>query len=294
MEGQETISIVTVCANNFAVLLAALLKSIELNHRTPEKIDFYVVSDKISSKNKAKINRSIDQNIVNVIWLKLSDCVPQQFEFPKDKSTYPISIYMKLFIPYFIPKHLEKVIFMDADMIMLEDPGTLWNIDLKGHVIAAVQDQFIKEVGNWGGVQNYKDFNLTADTKYYNGGLIVFDIQKWLSLDLTAKILKCTNENQEFASFGDQYGSNAILGNKWLVLDPLWNRFAYSEEERPFIIHFTGRKPIYKTYEFNEDYKKIFFHYLNLTEWKNFKPLGETNRYLGKITNILTKLKKMI
>ncbi|WP_316810264.1 glycosyltransferase family 8 protein [Pedobacter heparinus] len=291
---KETISIVGVCGNHFAVLLAALLKSLELNHRTDENIDFYIIDDKISYKNKLKLNRSVDKKTINLIWLKMSDCIPKQFDLPKDKSTYPIKIYMKLFIPYFMPEHVEKVIFLDVDMIMLEDVSVLWNIDLNGHPIAAAQDQFIKEVGNWGGIQNYEDFNLTPDTKYFNTGLIVFDIKKWLNLNVTEKVLDCTNENQKFASFGDQYGLNAVLGKDWYQLDPLWNRYAYSEEERPFNIHFTGRKPIYKTYEYNEHYKELFYNYLYQTEWKNFKPIGETSRYLSKLNNILSKLRKMI
>lgn len=291
---KETISIVGVCGNHFAVLLAALLKSLELNHHSNEKIDFYIIDDKISHKNKLKLNKSINKDVINLIWLKMTDCIPKQFNLPKDKSTYPIKIYMKLFIPYFMPKHVEKVIFLDVDMIMLEDVSVLWNTDLDDNTIAAVQDQFIKEVGNWGGIQNYKDFNLTAETKYFNTGLIVFNIKKWLDLNVTERVLNCTNENQKFASFGDQYGLNAVLAKDWLQLDPLWNRYAYSEEERPFNIHFTGRKPIYKTYEFNDNYKTMFYNYLNKTEWKNFKPIGETSRYLSKLTNILNKIKKML
>jgi lipopolysaccharide biosynthesis glycosyltransferase len=177
---------------------------------------------------------------------------------------------------------------------MLEDVSTLWNIDLKGNVIAAVQDQFIKVAGNWGGIQNYEAFGLEKDTTYFNTGLVVFDTKKWLDENITERVLNCTNDNQEFASFGDQYGLNAILGKSWLELEVLWNRYAYSEEERPYNIHFTGRKPIYKTYEFNQHYKEIFFSYLNKTEYRNFKPIGETSRYISKFNNIINKLKKMI
>jgi lipopolysaccharide biosynthesis glycosyltransferase len=294
MKEKETISIVCVCGNHFAVLLAALMKSLELNHKTDENIDLYIIDDKINRTNKLKLNKSVDKNIINIIWLKMADCIPAQFNLPKDKSTYPIKIYMKLFIPYFMPQEIKKVIFLDVDMIMLEDVSTLWNIDLKGNVIAAVQDQFIKVAGNWGGIQNYEAFGLEKDTTYFNTGLVVFDTKKWLDENITERVLNCTNDNQEFASFGDQYGLNAILGKSWLELDVLWNRYAYSEEERPYNIHFTGRKPIYKTYEFNQHYKEIFFSYLNKTEYRNFKPIGETSRYISKFNNIINKLKKMI
>ena len=55
MKKEETISIVCVCGNHFAVLLAAMIKSLEINHKTAEKIDIYVIDDKINSKNKSKL-----------------------------------------------------------------------------------------------------------------------------------------------------------------------------------------------------------------------------------------------
>lgn len=294
MEEKKTISVVSVCDNHYSILLVALIKSIEANHHTSERIDFYVVSDKISSRNKSKINKSINKNIIKIFWLEMSKCIPKQFELPTDKTSYPIKIYMKLFIPYFMPQHLEKIIFLDVDMIMLEDISNLWYTDLEDKVVAAVQDQFVKTMGNWGGIKNYREFNMTADTKYFNTGLLIFNTKKWLDLDITTKVINCTNENREFVVYGDQYGINAILANQWKELDHLWNRFAYSEEERPFNIHFTGRKPFYKTYEFNENYKRIFLDYLAQTEWENFKPVGETKRYLKKINNLLEKLRKLI
>jgi len=293
MDKQETISIVSVCDNHYAILLVALIKSIEVNHHTSENIDFYVVSDKISPQIKSRIDKSINKSIINIIWLEMEACIPKQFELPTDKTSYPVKIYMKLFIPYFMPQHLEKIIFLDVDMIMLEDVSTLWHIDLGDKIVAVVQDQFVKVMGNWGGVRNYEAFNLTADTKYFNTGLLVFNTKKWLELDLTTQVIKCTNDNREFVVFGDQYAINAILANQWKELDQSWNRFAYSEEERPFNIHFTGRKPFYKTYEFNEKYQKIFLGYLALTEWKNFKPVSETKRYFKKVKNISEKFKKL-
>ncbi|MDB5157951.1 MAG: hypothetical protein JWR50_2658 [Mucilaginibacter sp.] len=294
MKEQEPISIVCVCDNHYAILLAALLKSIEANHKTREKIDVYVVEDGFTGKNKNKVSNSVKSDVISIIWLPMKDCLPKGAKVPVDKSSLPLNIYTRLYIPQFIPKGIKKVIFLDVDMIVLEDISVLWHTDLGDNIVGAVQDQFIQIVSKWGGVSNYAELGIDADNKYFNAGLMVIDIEKWNEADITNKVINCIFENSALAQFQDQYGLNAVLAKVWYHLDPLWNRFAYSEEKRPFLIHFTGRKPIYKTYEFSEDYKSIFFEYLNQTEWKNFKPVGETKRYIKKLSNILEKFKKMI
>lgn len=294
MNHTNTISIVCVCDNHYAVLLAALMKSIECNHHSGEKIEYFIVDDQISDQNKDRIVSSLNMDNTQIHWKPMLECLPAGVKLPTDKSSMPLNIYIRLFIPYFISENVERIIFLDVDMIVLEDISRLWHVDLQKNIIAAVQDQWIQLVSRWGGVSNYQDFGLTAESKYFNAGLLLIDIAKWKDADISMKILECINTHKELALFQDQYGLNAVLGNSWSELDPRWNRFAYSEEERPYLIHFTGRKPIYKTYEFRKDYQQIFFGYLNQTSWKNYKPIGETKRYLKKFTNMLQKLKNLV
>jgi len=294
MKKLDPIAVVCVCDNHYAILLAALIKSIEANHHTSEKVEFFIVEDGITTKNKARIVNSVNPEMISIHWLIMADCLPKNAKLPVDKSSLPLNIYIRLFIPYFIPKEMKKVIFLDVDMIMLEDISKLWNTDLGENIVAAVQDQFIQVVTRWGGVSNYEELGIPADNKYFNAGLMVLDIAKWEKNDITNKVLNCLTEHKKHAVFQDQYGLNAVLALSWYQLDPLWNRFAYSEEERPFLIHFTGRKPIYKSYEFSEKYKDIFYTYLKMTGWKNFKPIGESSRYLKKFYNILEKLRNLV
>lgn len=294
MKHQDTISIICICDNHYAILLAALIKSVEINHLTDEKLEFYIVEDNISSKNKARINTA-KKNDTIIHWLEMKQCIPTGFKLPIDKSSLPLNIYVRLFIPSFIKEEkIKKILFLDVDMIMLEDVSKLWNTDIGTNIVAAVQDQFIQVVDKWGGITNYEALGIEKESKYFNAGLMLIDLKRWRAEDLTNKVIDAITKYKEFALFQDQYGLNVALANKWFELDPLWNRFAYSEEEKPYLIHFTGRKPIYKSYEFSEHYKSLFFKYLAQTGWKNFKQISETTRYVKKISNIFEKFKNLI
>lgn len=50
MKSTNTISIVVASDNFFAIMIAALLKSIDLNHFTEEHIDFYIIDDGIEAQ----------------------------------------------------------------------------------------------------------------------------------------------------------------------------------------------------------------------------------------------------
>jgi lipopolysaccharide biosynthesis glycosyltransferase len=285
----DSITIVTATDNHYIIMLAALVKSIEINHLSEEIIDLYVVGDRLIQKNIKKINESVQSAKLNIHWLKMNEILSGDLKIPIDKSSYPLNIYMRLFIPNFLPKTVKKVIYLDVDMVVLEDISKLWHIDLKEKIIAAVQDQ-IKVVSNaWGGIKNYSDFGMKAEGEYFNSGLMIMDREKWEAYEVTQKVFACVEANKEYANYPDQYGLNVVLHQHWLALDPLWNWFANLKHEKPFLIHFYQRKPFYKSYENDPSYQSLFYHYLNQTAFKGAKPLGELNRYFKKALNILNK-----
>lgn len=290
----ERITIVSICDNHYMKMLAALMKSIEINYRSHKKIDYYIVEDNVKDRNKVKLQNSVNSDLINLHWIKMSEAIPSGFKFPLDYSSFPLNIYIRLFIPHFIPVNTEKVLYLDVDMIVLEDISKLWEISLANKVIAGVIDRSGVISSNWLGIQNYKALNLPPDTKYFNSGLLLIDTIKWRKLGLTHKIVKCIQDNIEFADFPDQYGLNVVFANEWTQLDSRWNSQSVFDIKNPFIMHFTGRKPIYKSYNYNQDYKNEFLKYLKLTEWGNYKPVGEYQRLLKKLYNKFEKKMRFI
>jgi lipopolysaccharide biosynthesis glycosyltransferase len=282
------ITIVTVCNNNFPVLLAALIKSLELTHVRKEDIHLYIVNDGIDRSNRQKIEHSTGGKI-EIKWIEIADVYPKNISLPLDSSTFPLNVYVRLFIPDFLPSFTKKAIYMDVDMIVKKDISFLWNIDLGDYYIAGVPDLSERLSSEWAGITNFRELGLNGDAKYYNSGLLLMNLAKWRVTDLSVQILNCINENRQFANFPDQYGLNVIFADQWLELDKRWNTYAPSNEAEPFIIHFIGRKPIYSTYENNPHYKQEFLFYLKFTEFADFVELKEYNRLFHKLYYRLNK-----
>lgn len=288
----DKITIVSVCDNHYSILLAVLIKSIEVNHKTGEVIDYYIVSDNISTKNKKRIMGSVSGNMIELHWIEMADAIPTGMKLPGDRSSYPLNIYVRLFIPYFLPADIEKALYLDVDMLVLEDISKLFNTDLDGKPIAAAVDYIAKKIGScYGGIKNYKELGLEPEGKYLNSGLILIDNNKWRDQQITEKIINCVSDNKSFADFPDQYGYNVVLAGQWLELDERWNFFVSAPEVMPpYLIHYIHRKPIYKSYPYKERYREIFYKYLALTQFNDHKPIGEPFRYIKKLRNVFQKL----
>ncbi|WP_242457687.1 glycosyltransferase family 8 protein [Pedobacter sp. BS3] len=292
---KDQIVIVTVCDDHYVVLLAALIRSIVINHTGNERIILYIVEDGLAPDNKQKIQGLTDPEKTQINWLSMTDALPPGIQLPLDHSSYPLNIYARLFIPYFLPAGLEKALYLDVDMLVLHDVSILWQLDISNFYLAAVPDPRIKTVDNaWGGIKNYRDFGLQPQTPYFNTGLLLINLSKWREDDIANRIIALIQANKASANYPDQYGLNVVLANRWLALDPLWNCFASEDMEDPYIIHFISRKPIYKTYNNNPRYYQLFYSYLEKTPWQNSKPLGEGRRYLKKITNIFHKIRSSV
>ena len=285
----ERITAFTVCDNHFAVLLAALVKSIDINHVTGEVIDFYIVGDKLTSKNKQKIENCVSPEKIRIIWVEMQDIIKDKSKLPLDGSSFPLIVYIRLFFQLFIPQDTKKVIYLDVDMIVRKDISQLWNIDLDGMPLGAVMDKAELVSSPWGGIQNYKEFGINPLAKYFNSGLLVIDYQRWVKEDITRRIIECIDQNRKYAFFPDQYGLNVIFAEQWFELDPAWNSFSPIDRPDPNIIHFIAVKPIFKSYNFVERYKTEFFYYLEQTPWSGYKPRSNYFRLFKKLKNKLNK-----
>lgn len=287
MSVAKHIPLVVACDDHYLILLAALLKSIEKNHHSNEPIDVYVVEDNVSFKNQLKLEEQVRNTGIHLKWIPIASATPHGMNLPVVNNSYPLNTFVRLFIPHFIPLDIQKIIFLDVDMIVLEDISKLWSVDISGYTIGAVRDSITKTIGN--GIDNFVELGLNPQQKYFNAGLQLIDTRRWVEEKRTEQVIHIINNNKKYARLGDQYGLNAAFSGQWFEIDPMWNYFSDGNHPYPNLIHYFHRKPFYKTYSNN--YQDIFYQYLDQTPWRNTKPVGESIRYLKKISNVLPKWK---
>lgn len=289
------ISIALASNNNYAVLMAALIKSIIVNHHSGEEITFYLLNDKISKSSQAKINSLVvGFPKIYLIWKTSKEVFPSDFKLPVDGSAFPEATYLRLYAPYIVAKGVKKLIYFDVDMIVTTDVSELWNTDLKGCTIAAVQDVGRIAGCKWGGIPNYKALGIDENALYANTGMMIIDCEKWILEDIPSQVLKAMRENIEHVNYADQYGLNVVFSGKWLPVDPMWNWFANNYHPKPKCIHYLDVKPIFTSYNSDKVLREEFFKYLEMTPWRGMSLRSGFGRLAKKaIVKIQKKVKAL-
>lgn len=291
MSQNSTIYIASNCDNDFVLYYATLLKSIEIHHHSGEKIVSYLVGDDITEINKQKVKDSLTSSLIEIKWLSSKEFIPIGMHLPDDRSLFPITIYMNLYLADSLPHEIKKVLYLDVDLIFQTDISELYNIDLGENIIAAALDRY-KDFGHpWGGVRNYKELGFTADMPYLNTGVMLIDTAKWRENNITTKTINAINHYKKYSHLADQYGLNVVFGSlPWIVLPQHWNHVSFEKPiNKPLIIHYIAEKPTFKAYKGLKEFEVIFYTYLNQTKFKGVKKVTRFHTRFKKIKIILSK-----
>ena len=275
----KTVKIACACNKKFAVLLATLLKSIEVNHCiNGNTVEVFIIDNGIGVKRKNKIIDTVDQQKVSLRFLKIPLHLKNTLNaFPNgSKFTH----YYRLFLVSILPETIERILYLDCDMLVLNSLTSLWEIQLNpNEIIGAVEDTPTKTVNskvyhNVSVISNWQQLGFDMNDPYFNSGLLLIDLYKWRENNITQKVIDITAQYFEHVFHYDQYGLNVILRNKWKLLNSSYNSFCIQKEldlNDIVILHFISIKP--NAFDYPNGYQVLFYHYLDQTKWSKKRGL---------------------
>ncbi|MGB2924727.1 MAG: glycosyltransferase family 8 protein [Limnothrix sp.] len=278
-------SIVIVCSsdNNYPMQLAVTIRSAIENLGKNRKILLFVIDGDIKEQNKRRFLSSINPEYCEVKWIPKPHAIINKNVIPEritsgvpEIAHITIATWYRLLISKLLPQSYKKAIYLDCDLVVTGDLGELWDIDIKDNYLLAVarlESYEYRTVPYF--LRNWKELGLSKGDKYFNAGVLVFNLEKWRSDDMGNKALNYIKQNLEYIKYGDQDVLNAIVAGHWAELDPRWNcmnapSMTQEEVDDSFIIHFaTLPKPWVTLDEFPS--KDAFYKYLSLTSWSDYK-----------------------
>lgn len=298
----------------YSELAATSLASLFENSKDVDEINVYLIDIGISDKHKkdlmdltASYGRSLtfleDLNVEDIAHTKI------------DVGRWHISTFSRLFLLHVLPEGLDKIIYIDCDMIIRHSLKALWEMDMEGTWCMSADD--------CRGKMYRKDIGIPLDSIYTNNGLMVIDLDAWRKNDVESMFIDFINRYHGDITYMDQGVLNGVfqplkkvkllpiaynaetfcydLGYDGLEAcrKPVW---AYTKEEfeadskDPVIVHFTtcfmsGTRPWFK--EDRHPFRGEFLYYRRLTAWKD-EPLWDdttpwTKKAMTKISQTLPK-----
>ena len=124
---------------------------------------------------------------------------------------FGMEAYSRLFCAFKLPEDMERILYLDADMICTGDIEELYNLDFDDKIWVAAPDNGIQE----------KDLNrlgLPLDYKYINSGMLLINLKKLRANYTERFIVEKIRENKDILIYPDQDFVNKIFKDEIKVV----------------------------------------------------------------------------
>lgn len=269
--------------SNYIIPTTVLLKSLFVNNKECDfVINILYLSNRLLSKDLCFLQKYVGEHGHRCRFLPVSeselDSVP---DCRHTKSTY-----LRLFLPQLMPTEVEKVLYMDSDIVISGSIQKLLQLDLDSFSLAAVKES----------INIYDKFYLSPlgiplDRNYFNAGVIYLNLKKMREENAVVSCFSFLESHLDVIKANDQDVLNGVFWDSVKFVSPIYN-FNYwmekdvalklfSKEEyemvkmSPCIIHYIG--PV-KPWSFLSMHpkKRVWWHYLKQTPFKTYEPVGKS------------------
>lgn len=201
------------------------------------------------------------------------------FENAPTSKRYPKEMYYRLLSPLILPQEVERVLYLDPDMLIINPLRPLWELNLCGKTFAAAAHTGLTEMAN-----EINQVRLDTEHEYFNSGVMLIDLNAARKLVTAEDVFNCVNEHEKELILPDQDVFNILYGDQTVPVDDvIWNYDVRNYSK--YLIRSTGKHDLYwvmhntavlhfcgKNKPWHEDYKNpfgmLYLHYMNLTERK--------------------------
>lgn len=187
----------------------------------------------------------------------LKDFKNKNFDLEQFKVNryYSLDMYLWLFAPYLLPKHVNRILYLDSDMVCVKPVKKLYHLDFKEQWFVAASYDF---KNNWiQPINNLRLGNLTSE-KYFNTGMVLMNLASLRQETHAEEILEAIIRKEKVLYLPDQDIFNYLYEGKtgqvpwqYYNLDPrpftLLTRLFPNEynpswiKEHVVIIHYCGK-----------------------------------------------------
>lgn len=282
----DYIEIVCCTDSNYVMPTGVMLASLFENNRGDD-IRVHLLHGGISDVQIKDIENLAGAYGRSVSFYHMDDREFSFFPIEKDYQTghagsSPVTYY-RLFLTKILPSCIGKVIYLDGDVIVTGNIGSLWATDMEGKAVAAVPDSFTDVP------LHYNRLRYPQRKGYFNAGVMLINLEYLRNHNVVDKFVDYVRKHPERLACHDQDVLNFVFQDaktelplKYNMMNEYWfdtryNVLSWQYEEQikegqrhPVVVHFTGiPKPWYSNCR--HPYKAEFERYRAMTPWRGCK-----------------------
>ena len=279
-------------AINDSFMMPAQVMLHSLCRQSSRPIKLFLLYNALNSDNRAILKKTIEGFGGRYHELLIDESYFQNASLDNN-PLYSIEIYYRVLLPYITDE--EKMLWIDADIIVNGDISELYDKDISDFYLAAITDA----VEENGGREEIKKAMQMADRTYFNSGVLLLNNHKISEEIPKEHFFKAIEKYNAILKCPDQDILNKVLGEKCLILPARYNYQHHTtpgcKAENGLILHYIWKKP------WNADYPgyldEQFWNEAVLCgfgkEYKKYKRQRKMNFYKNElIPAAMSKIKR--
>lgn len=200
--------------DNFATPAAVTITSLLTNKDADAEYKLYICSNGLSQKSREfllSFEDSYPGTLVEIVDVNLEIFESIYVHSDSEIGAGSITALAKFLFQEIIPEN--RVLYLDADLLVRSDISELFSLSLDDYVAAVVRDS---------GNMHFRTHILETTPDYFNSGVMLINLEKSRELDMTSKLIEAKKSSREM-NLVDQDAFNIAYDGLTLLLPPTYN-----------------------------------------------------------------------
>lgn len=189
--------------------------------------------------------------------------------------------YYRLYLTEILPSTIDKILYLDCDMVIRKDLNDLWNKDIANYAVGVSADGWESKI------QIFNRLEYPYEKGYFNAGMLLINLKYWREHNVLGRCLNFIKNHFDRIVSHDQDVLNFVLQDEKVPVGITYNflenflykknlaLFDYSKykdeidkaKNDPAIIHYVASKPWMTNC--TNPYKDVYLKYKKETQWKD-------------------------
>ena len=174
--------------------------------QTEEQVSLYVMEEKLTETDFSDLRTSLHNDRLSIIDIRVTD---RPLTKAPTSHRYPMEIYDRLFAAEYLPKNLDRILYLDPDVVVLHNIDAFYHMDFQGSLYAAAS-----HVGPIGTLFNDIRVGVRPGTPYINSGVLLINLEELRKQQDADRICRYIRRHGAFMCLPDQDVLTALYGDQ--------------------------------------------------------------------------------
>lgn len=258
--------------------LNILLNSIGYSNKE-ENFNIYILHKNLDKEDMENITENLNLSRFNINAIKIPKC--EIDTFPVLEKRYPEEIYFRLYASKYLPKEVNRVLYLDADTLVINSLREFYETNFDGNYFVAATH--IRKV-----LHKFNEIRLDIkeDDPYINTGVLLINLKE----------LRKINVEEKVGTFIKSKGSKLLLPDQDIVTTLFGNKIKLADE-----LKYNLGERAWKLYNLNNPKNKItlrwirnntvIIHYYGRNKPWNKDYIGTLDCFYKRVVKLIKKNK---